>query len=94
MTDRYGLFEVSCACEKAFEWKSWPELIPFIQWPQEVEVKATPPFGGAVIRYNVKLRGVDNKIAFVSVYLDCYNLMGCVDEPYWEIYPARGGDTD
>jgi len=91
--DGIDRFKLSYECEKAFEWKQWPELIPFIRWPQEVEVKATPPFGGAVVRYNVKLRDVDKKIAFVSVYLDCYGLMGYMSAPYWEIYPSIGGDT-
>ena len=92
--DGIDRFKISYECEKAFEWKQWPGLIPFIQWPEDVEVKATPPFGGAVIRYNVKLRDVDKEIAFVSVYLDCYDLMGVVHAPYWEIFPSIDGYTE
>lgn len=74
--------------EKEHEWMKWHKEVPYIQWPSDWLVKAVPPFGGAVIRYNIK--HVDKPDSFVSVYLDCYDEIGCVGQPYWEIYPIGG----
>jgi hypothetical protein len=60
----------------------WMDKIPFIKFNPEWEVKAIPPYSGAIIRYIVK-KG-DNT---VSIYLDGYDILGYVGEPYWEIYP-------
>ncbi len=71
-------------CEKEFEWRKWIKDIPFIQWPSDWKVKAVPPFAGAVIRYLVQTPKGE-----ASVYLDCYDQLGCMGEPYWEVYPVE-----
>lgn len=70
-----------------FEWDKWREEIPFINFPERFEVKIIPPFGGAVARFQV--RDKDYKDTWVSVYLDCYDMLGYYEEPYWEIYPYK-----
>lgn len=67
------------------EWRKWAKEIPFIQWPADWKVKAVPPFCGAIIRYVV-----ETPKARVSIYLDCYDQLGCFGEPYWEAYPVEG----
>lgn len=42
-----------------------------------------PPFGGAMVRFVVEFNG-----RICSVYLDCYDNLGFVGSPYWEVYPG------
>ena len=71
--------------ERILEYHKWQCEIPFIKFESEWEVKVIPPFGGAVVRFVIQY---NNKR--VSVYLDCYDSLGLVGEPYWEIYPYYG----
>lgn len=71
-----------CELEEREEWRKWMTEIPAIQFPSEWGVKIIPPFAGAIARF-----WVDLGEAHVSVYLDCYDNLGVVGEPYWEIYP-------
>lgn len=80
----------SFAVEQAFEWRKWADEIPYIQFPQEWQVKVIPPFGRAVARFLVRPPGMMGPKDRVSVYLDCYEMLGCWDGPYWEVYPYRG----
>lgn len=75
--------------DNKMEWRKWMKEIPYIQFPSDLKVKAIPAFGGAIIRYQVA--DLEEK-ASVSIYLDCYDILGLVGEPYWEIYP-HDGDT-
>lgn len=68
------------------KWRKWCNEIPFIQWPSDWKVKAIPPFGGAIIRYNIQTPNCER----VSVYLDCYDRLGIMEAPYWEVYPYQG----
>ena len=70
---------------KEFEWSKWHEEIPYIAFPKHLEVKVIPPFTGAIVRFLV--RDKEYQETRVSVYLDCYGILGAVHEPYWEIYP-------
>jgi hypothetical protein len=70
------------------EYRKWINEIPYINFPETWEVKIVPPMGGAIIRFVVKRKGGDDNNQ-VSVYLDCYDRLGCVGEPYWEIYPVK-----
>ena len=67
------------------EHSKWKKEIPYIQFPTDWKVQISPPFAGAVVRFRVKK---DN--AEVSIYLDCYDRLGCYGEPYWEVYPHQG----
>ena len=68
--------------ERILEYRKWEKEIPFLQFDQDWEVKIIPHFGGVIARFLVK-KGE----AKVSIYLDCYDRLGCVGEPYWEVYP-------
>ena len=76
---------ISCAYSRLFESDKWRNEIPYIKWPKDWEVKAVPPQTGAVVRYLVKKGDKE-----ISIYLDCYDLLGCFGEPYWEAYPIDG----
>lgn len=65
-----------------FEYEKWIKEIPYIKFKKEWEVKVIPPFMGAIVRFKIKYKGFT-----ISVYLDCYDLLGWYGEPYWEIYP-------
>ena len=80
--------EISQEYDTLFEYQKWEKEIPYLQFPKEWKVKIVPPFGGAAIRFFVEV-GNDN----ISVYLDCYNALGCVGEPYWELFPDKNEQT-
>jgi hypothetical protein len=71
--------------ERIMEYHKWCGEIPHIKFPSDWEVQIIPPFAGAVVRF--KIRKDD---ASVSIYLDCYDRLGCYGEPYWEVYPYHG----
>ena len=73
--------------EEQMEHRKWMKEIPFLNFPADWQVQITPPFAGAVVRFRIK-----SKEAEISVYLDCYDRLGCVGKPYWEICP-HDGDT-
>lgn len=80
-------WELSSEMNRAFEWTKWMQEIPYISFPSHWKIKMTPPFAGAMIRFRVSNK--DEKVD-TSVYLDCYDILGFVGEPYWEIYPIDG----
>lgn len=65
--------------------EKWGEKIPYMSMPDYIEFKAIPPFSGTVIRY--WFRHKKNFSAWCSVYLDCYDVLGCYNSPYFEVYP-------
>lgn len=69
--------------EGSEDWRGWCNKIPALQFDPEWAVKIIPPFGGAMARFLVEK---DGKTA--SVYLDCYEALGCFGEPYWEVHPV------
>ena len=71
--------------EQEDKWQEWIDKIPFIQFPKGWQVQIIPPFGGAMARFRVK-KGED----YISVYLDVYDQLGFVGQPYWEVYPVNG----
>lgn len=73
--------------ERKHEWMKWAFTIPFIKWPENWFVRAVPPFHGAVIRYHVKNDLQSNEQ--VSIYLDCYDMLGCYGSPYWEVHNTK-----
>jgi hypothetical protein len=77
--------DAQIAWDVKFEAREWVSKIPYMTLPNDVEFKAIPPFGGANCRFMVK-KGERT----VSVYLDCYNSLGAMDEPYWEMFPYYG----
>ena len=74
--------EISQRFEDSFEHAKWVGQIPYINFKKEWKVKVIPAFGGAVVRFIVSF-----KEAEISVYLDCYDMLGRYGSPYWELYP-------
>ena len=75
---------------RLFEWTKWMKEIPEIPMKRGWKIRVIPPFGGAIVRFEI-IRGKDR----VSVYLDAYDKMGCMDrKPYWEIHPSDSGDCE
>ena len=72
--------------EEQDDFRGWVNKMPYIKFPNSWEVKVIPPFGGAVVRFQVKKPSGDWK----SVYLDCYDRLGYMGYPYWEVYPVDG----
>ena len=87
MTDKYPIYR---DYDISMETRKWSTEIPDLNFDPFWLVRVVPPFGGAVIRFYVR-NPFNNK--FVSVYLDCYGHLGAVEEPYWEIYPNKDGET-
>lgn len=71
------------------EHQEWIKEIPYLSFPTEWKIKMVPPFMGALVRFYIQF-----KEAHVSIYLDCYDHLGYVGEPYWEIYPDKAGEND
>lgn len=71
-------------------WLEEVDNIPFFKFPKDWQVRMVPPFGDAVVRFQVKLPSGLRK----SVYLDCRSSLGFygpsleVPTPYWEVYPV------
>jgi hypothetical protein len=84
------IFKARALMESTYEWHKWVKEIPYLNVPDGYLIKAIPPFGGTIIRYIVTDA---EKTKSVSVYLDCYDELGIVGQPYWELYPAADGDT-
>ena len=86
--DPFPLLTAQMLIEKEMEYDRWYKEIPFIKFPASWEVKIIPPFRGAVVRFRVRnARGKE-----ISVYLDCYDTLGCYGSPYWEIFPVVDND--
>lgn len=88
--NRVDAYVLTDHMEAAFEWKKWREEIPYLQFLSHWKVKIVPPSSGAVVRFLVT---TDDK-NWISVYLDCYDMLGFYQAPYWEIYPAVDGDCE
>jgi hypothetical protein len=71
--------------EDLFEWDKWMKEIPFLNFPSHWQVKIIPPVTWAIIRFRIRTDKMQEGRS-ISVYLDCYDMLGCVGEPYWEIY--------
>ena len=67
----------------------WFDKIPSINFKQNWNVKILPPTGGVIVRFRV-IRKEDN--SEVSVYLDCYDMLKHVGQPYWEVFSIKTGE--
>lgn len=89
MNDKsYPAMKTSAELEEILEWKNWYKKIPAIQFPAHWKIQVIPPFCGAMIRFRVSTDKI--KRGDISVYLDCYDILGFFGEPYWEVYPHKG----
>jgi len=85
-THSFDDFDQIRQAEKLQEYEKWAKKIPYLTFPSNCEVQIIPPSLGAIVRFMVKRKDTGKS---VSVYLDCYDRLGCVGKPYWEIYPYR-----
>ena len=86
MIHRITIRKMEYEIEEAREWEKWRLLIPWIPTKSNWQMKPQPPFAGAVVRFLIQNdTGKD-----CSIYLDCYDNLGSVGQPYWEIYPVDG----
>lgn len=81
-------FRASSDLGKKMEWGKWSKEIPAIEIPDGWKIQVVPPFNCAVCRFIL----FTDQGARYSVYLDCYDVLGFVGEPYWEVY-CIDGDT-
>jgi hypothetical protein len=84
--DRMVQRKISMEYDRAFEADKWFKEIPYLNFPSNWNIRMVPPSTGAVVRFHVS-KGGDT---WISVYLDCYDILGFMGEPYWEIYPYNG----
>jgi len=70
--------------EEEEKWYDLAFKIPFLKFKPEWEVRIQPPFNGAMVRFRLRYKGNE-----ISVYLDCYERLGCFGAPYWEMYPYK-----
>lgn len=77
----------SLMIERVMCWQEWKKYIPSLKFDPSWEVTIIPPFSGAMIRFIVQKENSRR----ISVYLDCYDVLGSFGAPYWEIYPYENG---
>jgi len=87
----YEMMTLNCNLGKLCEWRKWAREIPQIAFPPDWLIRIIPPFSGAICRFTVANK--ENPSSEVSVYLDCYDILGIYGEPYWEIYPDSEGSN-
>ena len=77
--------------ENEQDWRGEIVRIPWLHFRGDWQVRIIPPFGDAVIRFQVILPSGTLK----SVFMDSRNSLGmwgnlATCEPYWEVYPYQG----
>ena len=82
MSDLMARYEV----EDKEDWRKWVKEIPELKFPADWSIRIMPPFGGAIARFQVTTKAD----GWCSVYLDCFDNLGIMGEPYWEVYPYDG----
>lgn len=87
MKDNYiEIVKAESLLEEEYEFRKWLTKIPSIKLPTHLSFVPSPNFSGSVARFRVQ---ADFKKNDLSVYLDCYDNLGCFGEPYWELYPYK-----
>lgn len=76
--------------EDVYEWDKWTNEIPLISFHPDTVVRLIPPFADAMVRFFISHK--DNQDFHLSVYLDCYNKLGYMPYPYWEVYDGNTND--
>jgi len=69
--------------ERDEKWNEILQQVPALNFDKEWGIKIIPPLAGAVARFHVEKDGKH----LCSVYLDWYDKLGCVGEPYYELCP-------
>lgn len=79
---------LSLVLERIMSLREWIPDLPFFKFDPDWEVKVVPNFAGSVARFFVKKDSHE-----ASIYLDCYDCLGCMFAPYWEVYCMERGTT-
>jgi len=69
-------------------WRQLSISIPTFTVSSQATIKVIPPFGGATARFIIARKDMPGKN--VSVYMDHFSRLGCMDNPYYEAYPIDG----
>lgn len=77
--------------EQVEDWRGLSRNLPYLSFPADCEVNIIPPSGGALVRFLIRLKANPEKT--ISVYFDQFSRLGCMDEPYWEMYPNKDDNT-
>jgi hypothetical protein len=77
--------------ENEQDWRGEIVRIPWLHFRGDWQVRIIPPFGDAVVRFQVILPSGTLK----SIFMDSRNSLGTWGsltevEPYWEVYPYQG----
>ena len=77
--------------ENEQDWRGEIVRIPWLHFRGDWQVRIIPPFGDAVVRFQVILPSGTLK----SIFMDSRNSLGIwggitTPEPYWEVYPYQG----
>lgn len=73
---------VSRENDRLMNYQKWVDKIPMLHFKPEWSVKVLPSHGGAMARFLIFCG-----TAKVSIFLDCYAMLGDDDVPYWEVSP-------
>ena len=73
----------------AFRDPKWINQMPKINFPEYLDIRLIPPFGGVAVRF---LASLGESKTSVSVFLDVSNALTSTSSPVWEIYPNAEGD--
>jgi len=75
--------------EKEEKWDEYNTAMPFIPVLEDWEIRILPPFGGALMRFQLQ----KGKRHF-SIYFDATGALGIMTSPYWEVYPMILKEVD
>ena len=78
--------------EREEDWQKISSEIPYLSFPSHWKVKIIPPSGGALARFLILKDNTKPNGESLSVYLDWFSRLGCMKNPYWELYPDSDGD--
>lgn len=91
MIDEHQLHKrmlMSAEYHTLFESDKWQGLIPAFKIKPDWLIQIIPPFVSAIVRFRISKENFKDD-QFISVYLDCYDLIGYMGGPYWEAYPVN-----
>lgn len=89
----FKILEAMQVLSKGMEWEKWRKEIPYINFPENFLVQIVPPSTGAMVRFIIKDKEYPED-TWISIYLDCYDNLGCYGSPYWELYPCKYEDYE
>lgn len=86
MNDLITIHEASHQLEDALDYGRWMRELPFMEIPAGFKIKVVPPWHGAVVRFWIQKADAVDMEKCISVYFDSRNVLGSMDQPYYEAY--------